>query len=80
MLTASQLGDISLISLATSVIISAMGHHLKGHGDPPKVNLREMRPMSSMTVEQAAALWPQSVSRLYAALKSYFPMRIALSG
>ena len=46
----------SSMSLARSVIISAMGHHLKGHGEPPKVSRNEISPMSSMTVEQAAAL------------------------
>ena len=63
-----------------SVIVSAMGHQRLGQGDPPKVNLKDMRPILSMIVELEAAEWPNMVSRLYAALKSYFPIRIGMLG
>ena len=66
-------------SFDKSVIISDMGHHRLGQV-PPKVNLKDMRPTSSMIVEHAAAEWPHMVIRLYAALKSYFPIRIGMLG
>ena len=42
-------------SFAKSVIISDAEHHRKGHGDPPKVSLRETNPMSLKEVQLAAA-------------------------
>jgi len=52
------------MSLDRSVMISAMGHQRKGQGEPPKVSRREIRPMSSITVELAAAECPHMVSLL----------------
>ena len=54
----------SIISFAGSVMISAIEYQRKGNGEPPKVSLREIGAMLSITVELAAAECHQRVNCL----------------
>ena len=69
---------LARMSLARSVIISDMEHQRGGHGEPPKVILRDMYAMSLWHVKLAADVWFHTVIRFYAAEKSNLPMRIGV--
>ena len=64
--------------LARSVIISDMEHQRGGHGEPPKVSLRDMQARSLWHVQLAADVWRPFFICLYAAEKSNLSMRIGV--
>ena len=67
-------------SFAKSPRISEWALHRFGNGLPPKVNRREAYNRSSKMVRHSAIEVPDKWALLYAALRSYLPNKILLSG